>query len=188
MMHVGANNAPSSSKKDSDKYEAIAFTNVLEDARKDATKLFDVASKDTGVCKNRGAGGITTYDQRWSEYTDNWKQQKNKDANKGSCLVGDGHHFCSVGREGARFSNAIGIQRGKGENQTDVECGGSGWDTVYWAWESDSLRCGGYTEGKDAMLPLIGTGCSGYNKPDTVKNFKPKPRMPLYRYSFLFLY
>ena len=92
MMHVGANSAPTSSNTlDSDKYEAVAFTTVLQDARKDATKLFDVASKDEGVCTTRDDGAITTYDTTWEEYTTNRRSTRNGlKYDQGSCLVGDG--------------------------------------------------------------------------------------------------
>ena len=51
-------------------YVVAQFTNVLDDVRKDATKLFDTASEDTGVCVTNDVGtsetgGITTYDLDW---------------------------------------------------------------------------------------------------------------------------
>jgi hypothetical protein len=40
MMHVGTNSAT--------EYDVVQFTNVMLDAREDATQLFDVGSDDKG--------------------------------------------------------------------------------------------------------------------------------------------
>ena len=167
MMHVGANSAPSGKNKvDSDKYVAVAFTNVLADARKDATKFFDVASKDEGVCTTRDDGAITTYTTRCQEFTANRLTDRKKlKFDQGSCLIGDGHHFCSFDREGARLSNAGGILENKLDNGTITvkDCGGTARDTVYWAWEDDNFGCGGLNvEDESQILPVIGTGCNRY--------------------------
>lgn len=122
-------------------YEVAQFTNVMDDVRKDATKFFDTASDDTGICVSNDVGttetgGITTYSSDWTVYTDNRDLNK-KDHDVQSCLYGDGHHFCSFGRDGMQFNNAQGYKEdpdtvGIGKNNS--ACTGSLRDTIFWGW------------------------------------------------------
>jgi hypothetical protein len=59
-------------------------------------------------------------------------------------------------------------------------------DTVFWVWgEENDYGCGGLSRIDSSILPMFGTGCDHYNKGD---DMKPKPKMPMYRYNFMFLY
>jgi hypothetical protein len=87
MMHAGSN--------DGDALADYHFTNVLEDAREDATNLFDMARKDEGTCVAQEAGkpesgGIITYSKDWGVYTDNWSSARGSEQDRGGCLSGDG--------------------------------------------------------------------------------------------------
>lgn len=144
----------------------VQFTNIMSDVRENSTNLFDINLDDKGTCVSRDSGGILTYSSNWSLYTANrlcpWGWVNTCDV--GGCLSGDAHHFCSSGRDGQRFSN------GGGAN-----CEGSGADTIYWAWTSDSHNCGHHNSQNDefAALSVIGTGCN--EVPAT------------YRYNFLLI-
>eukprot|EP00039_Didymoeca_costata_P001174 m.50357 g.50357 ORF g.50357 m.50357 type:complete len:475 (-) comp10665_c1_seq1:134-1558(-) len=137
MMHAGAN-ATTAAISGKPVYNGILFTNVLGDTKKDATNLFDVVKEDTGQCLLRSQNAITTYSSTW---IDLGNQGGWNGLSDGTCLVGDGHHFCSYDRDGSRFSNA-GIPG----------CSGSRYDSIYWAWDDDDHGCQGrpYT---------IGSGC-----------------------------
>eukprot|EP00039_Didymoeca_costata_P014264 m.228423 g.228423 ORF g.228423 m.228423 type:complete len:498 (-) comp15978_c0_seq3:101-1594(-) len=134
MMHAASN--ANNAKITKPTYNGVLFTNIMEDVRKDATKLFDISRDDKGTCVNRNNGAIATYDK-------DWKVPSN-DLRTGECMLGDGHHFCSRNRNGQRFSNA-----GSGT------CTSSGDDTIYWAWSGDDHGCNG--------RPFrVGTGCRNH--------------------------
>ena len=189
-MHAGSN--------DGEVYTGYHFTNVLKDARKDATNLFDVASKDNGTCiaQDLGrpeSGGIITYNEKWAVYTDNWESARGSETDVGGCLEGDGHHFCSRGRTGARFNNAGGTN----DKHAPLEgyCGGSLYDTVFWVWgesrdpnEDDNYGCGGVSRIDGSTLPLFGTGCQRYNGENRFKEGQKPANMPMFRYNFMLLY
>ena len=178
-------------------YEALQFTNILADTIKDATKLFDVKSKDTGVCVSQTqgdpeSGGIITYGSDWGVYTDNWEFDGGNVADLGGCLSGDGHHFCAVGRKGASFSNAQGYYENPETPGETSNCDGTYRNTIFWAWEDQSHGCGGPSRGDPRKdLLLIGTGCHHYNsntpsvKADTPRGNPPtRAKMPPNRYVY----
>jgi hypothetical protein len=185
MLHAASNTGET--------YDVYQFTNVLADSRKDASLFFDMASRDKGVCTSQEigkpmSGGIMTWDKDWQVYTDNWNVGRGSAIDTGACLTGDGHHFCSKERLGARLNNAGGSGAPQ-ENKTNCQASGS--DTIYWSWTETDTRdetfgCGGMSRTDSAqILPVIGTGCRNWNKANKV----PKgTKMPPYRYNMLFLY
>lgn len=155
MMHKGLGNPANASDG-----ALVRFTNILADVKNDATNFFDYSRIEEGQCRpTRNAGGVTTFDADW---TNLGGADGGNDLNGGSCVVGDGHHFCSQDRVGARFSNGGAVRN----------CASSFGDTVYWAWEMDDHGCADDT--------LIGTGCGGSGSAN--------PRQPTKQYNFLFVY
>ena len=163
MMHKGLNDPADPSNGT----QLVRFTNILEDTKADPTNFFDYARDEQGQCRpNRGAGGVTTFDADW---TNLGNRDGVNDLQGGSCVVGDGHHYCSKDRAGARFSNA----------GTTRNCASSHGDTVYWAWDTDDHGCSPDT--------LIGTGCGGCTGAECL-NGDATPYDPTMQYNFLFIY
>lgn len=160
MMHAGTNN-PSQALPFNDSDLQVRFTNILSDVREDPTNLFDTLIEDTGVCRSRATGAIRTFNSQWVELTTDGNGTLDA-LRGGTCLVGNGHHFCSFRREGSRLSNA-------GTNA----CRGSEGDSVYWAWDADEHGCNAFLR--------IGTGCDTNNDLGT-------PGIPSFRYNYLLLH
>jgi len=158
MMHAGTDNitlTPNESYGNPNQTTGkVRFTNILADAKQNPTNFFNLANEDRGVCVPRTAGAISTFNRSWvnlgtteDESVTSICPETNVNFHcgnleLGSCLVGDGHHFCSSSRAGARLSNA-----------GTAGCTGSQADTVYWAWLADDHYC-------NSVL-RIGTGCNG---------------------------
>eukprot|EP00035_Acanthoeca_spectabilis_P025319 m.457900 g.457900 ORF g.457900 m.457900 type:complete len:429 (-) comp21372_c0_seq1:167-1453(-) len=179
MMHAGTNDATSmpnvSWSNVNQTNGAVRFTNTLADVKINPTNFFDTARDDIGVCRPRTAGAVTTYNRSWDNLNtiDRGTNNVCSDAahrcglGLGACLIGDGHSFCSLRRDGSRFSNAGCTNQAVGGCAANsAPCTGSWGDTVYWAWLSDSHGCSTDLQ--------IGTGCRGST--------------PTYRYNMLFLY
>lgn len=168
MMHVGTN-AESPAE-----YGHVQFTNILRDVQVDATNLFDVVHDDTGVCHAREQGAITTFTRDWDVYTAN-RGGKGSETDRGRCLIGNGHHFCSYNRKGARFSNA-------GNSWTNNKpCAGSHADSIYWAFGTDEHQCGTHSDTTDP-IKMLGTGCSKVSA-----KVGDGSHLPAFRYNLLFV-
>eukprot|EP00039_Didymoeca_costata_P019470 m.337646 g.337646 ORF g.337646 m.337646 type:complete len:494 (+) comp18193_c0_seq1:138-1619(+) len=168
MMHSAANFAPKINTVP--KYDAIRFTNIMDDTRADATSLFDTTRETVGDCVNRSTGGIRTYDESWKELTDvDSDPDFERNLGMGGCIKGDGHHLCSLAlRTGSRFSNA-------GDDASRGVCAGSMYDTVYWAWYADDHGC--------SHKLVIGTGCQKGH----LQQVRPGGRQPNFRFNYLFV-
>eukprot|EP00040_Diaphanoeca_grandis_P030406 m.179689 g.179689 ORF g.179689 m.179689 type:complete len:500 (-) comp31987_c0_seq2:258-1757(-) len=142
FMHA-ATNEPVTLESDmtSNSWGNVLFTSLLAEVKQDPTNLFDLTKQDTGTCQ---AGVMSTFSTEGNRIT-SWKGFQMQDR----CMVGDGHHFCDHGRDGAMFSNMRGNVK-FGNRTDDNACYGSMSDTIFWAWIQDTHFCD---------VNVIGTGC-----------------------------
>ena len=105
MMHAGSD-TPQASNPFPD-HTQIRFTNIMSDVRENSANLFDTSFDDRGTCRSRNMGGIRTFNSSWEmlprdgrdDPATNGDPPRLQGLGEGSCMIGDGHHFCTYGRE-----------------------------------------------------------------------------------------
>lgn len=148
--------------------DVVRFTTLLSDTAADPTNLFDIAFDDRGICSSVvGKGKIITYNLNGTILTTDGDHSNDSSPDRGtlgdgSCLYGDGHHFCGKNKAGMRFSN------GGSDNCLSKA------DTIFWAWVDDTHYC---NQGL-----IIGTGCERVGDTSELKN---TPGLPTFRFNFL---
>lgn len=153
----------------------VRFTNIMADVVTNPDNLFDTSFDDRGRCTERV---ISTYNSTWEQiFLDGQGDPRTpgsqpflQDLGSGTCMSGDGHHFCSSNREGARFSNGGG-----------GTCTGSEADSIYWAWDADQHGC------NNALR--IGTGCARRHSSRVAFGLSDNGEaLPTFRYNFLLVH
>ena len=154
-MHVGTNSGQSVFSRSYNGVDGVAqvypglvrFNNVFADVRANPANLFSTPDEHRGTCRTRSQGGVTTYTARWQTTANDGGSS----LIDGGCHVGGGTMLCSANRVGSRFSNG-----------GTSSCTGTGWDSIYWAWDDDDHDC--------HETRMVGTGCGSVRPAPTFRS------------------